>query len=190
MSTFPGDKIIHTSADPITEREYNYIPLEFLHRLNPSGFLLYKLELKKGVLLMLLRNLNPHLGLYNGIQMILVDANHHVFTMSCVAKRKPRGPATWDCIYSKNDIGDKCSRIFHSTMMSTVSCLYCLFHDYKQVPRTKCMIYRIRFMHPCFFTWPALCHIIMLYLSLLHLSYFPFRTTTYKNSQYCFYRCT
>ena len=75
LDSFAGDKKLFTSADSVTDREYDYIPQEFLHTLNPSGFPLHKLELKKGVPLMLLRNLDPTQGLYNGTRMILVDWN-------------------------------------------------------------------------------------------------------------------
>jgi hypothetical protein len=73
LETFPGDKATFTSADSVAEAEYDYIPREFLHTLTPSGFPLHKLELKKGVPLMLLRNLDPSQGLYNGTRMVLVD---------------------------------------------------------------------------------------------------------------------
>lgn len=73
LESLPGEKKIFTSADSLAEGDYDYIPIEFLHTLTPSGFPLHKLEVKKGVPLMLLRNLNPSQGLYNGTRMILVD---------------------------------------------------------------------------------------------------------------------
>jgi hypothetical protein len=72
LNLFPGDKAVFTSADSVTER-YNYIPVEFLHTLTPSGFLLHTLEVKAGAPLMLLCNLNPSEGLYNGTRMILLS---------------------------------------------------------------------------------------------------------------------
>jgi hypothetical protein len=75
LDLFPGEKIIFTSADSVVDNlpEYNYLPIEFLHTLTPSGFPLHKLELKIGAPLMLLRNLDPTHGLYNGTRMILVS---------------------------------------------------------------------------------------------------------------------
>ena len=49
-----GKKLIYTHADSITEGGYNYIPTEFIHTLDPSGFPLCQLELKRGAPLMLL----------------------------------------------------------------------------------------------------------------------------------------
>jgi hypothetical protein len=78
LESFPGDKAVFTSADSVAERDYDYIPAEFLHTLTPSGFPLHKLELKLGVPLMLLRNLDPTNGLYNGTRMILLSWTTHV----------------------------------------------------------------------------------------------------------------
>jgi hypothetical protein len=79
LESFPGDKKVFTSADSVTERDYDYIPIEFLHTLTPSGFPLHELELKKGVPLMLLHNLDPSQGLYNGTCMVLVDWTNTLF---------------------------------------------------------------------------------------------------------------
>ena len=54
LASFTGETMIYTSADSVTEKEYDYIPTEFLHILDPSGFPLHQLELKKGAPLMLL----------------------------------------------------------------------------------------------------------------------------------------
>jgi hypothetical protein len=73
LNSFPGEKAVFTSTDSVTDTEYDYIPTEFLHTLIPSGFPLHRLEVKAGVLLMFLHNLNPSKGLYNGTCMILLS---------------------------------------------------------------------------------------------------------------------
>jgi hypothetical protein len=78
LGSFAGALITHTSADTVTDKEYEYIPSEFLHTLDPSGFPLHKLELKVGAPLMLLRNLDPTHGLYNGTRMVLVNSTRRV----------------------------------------------------------------------------------------------------------------
>ncbi|GBM15993.1 hypothetical protein AVEN_108590-1 [Araneus ventricosus] len=54
------------SSDPIISEDQNDLqnyPPEFLHNLTPSGMPPHALMLKKGVIVMLLRNLNPKQGL-------------------------------------------------------------------------------------------------------------------------------
>ena len=48
LASFTGKTTIYTSVDSVTEKEYEYIPTEFLHTLDPSGFPLHQLELKNG----------------------------------------------------------------------------------------------------------------------------------------------
>jgi len=56
------------------DQEYNYMYVlpEVLHTFNPSGFPLDQLELKTGAPLMLLHNLDPIHGLYNGTCLRLI----------------------------------------------------------------------------------------------------------------------
>ncbi|GBN94958.1 hypothetical protein AVEN_264466-1 [Araneus ventricosus] len=54
------------SSDSMISEDQNDLqnyPLEFLHDLTPSGMPAHALMLKKGVIVMLLRNLNPKQGL-------------------------------------------------------------------------------------------------------------------------------
>ena len=77
----PGDKSVYLSADSVPQEEganYDYIPEELLHRFQPSGFPLHKLEIKIGSPLMLLCNLDPIHGLYNGTRLILIRALRRV----------------------------------------------------------------------------------------------------------------
>lgn len=74
----PQERVTYTSADSVTDGEYEYIQPEMLHTLSPSGFPLHKLELKKGVPLMLLRNLDPIHGLYNGTRLRLIRSTPRI----------------------------------------------------------------------------------------------------------------
>ena len=69
---------LYTSADSVTDGEYEYIQPEILHTLSPSGFPLHKLELKNGAPLMLLRNLDPIHGLYNGTRLRLIRSTSRI----------------------------------------------------------------------------------------------------------------
>jgi hypothetical protein len=57
LDSFPGEKAVFTSADSVTDKEYDYIPTEFLHTLIPSGFPLHRLEVKAGVPLRITKTL-------------------------------------------------------------------------------------------------------------------------------------
>ena len=59
---------------------------EYLNTLNPNGFPQHILTLKKGMPLMLLRNLNPRQGLCNGTRLTYEDSlNNKVLKCSIVA---------------------------------------------------------------------------------------------------------
>ena len=78
LNQVSGDKRVCLSMDSVSDREYEYIPMEVLNSLDPSGFPLDKLEVKNGAPLMLLRNLDPIHGLYNGTQLRLLRSTQHV----------------------------------------------------------------------------------------------------------------
>ena len=67
----PGSSEIMRSADQLTntqdELRFN---TEYLNSLTPSGFPPHSLDLKPGMPLMLMRNLNPRQGLCNGTKLI------------------------------------------------------------------------------------------------------------------------
>jgi ATP-dependent DNA helicase PIF1 len=76
LSILEGDTTTYLSSDAIVDgnaEEINNYPMEFLNDLNPSGMPPHKLNLKKGALIMLLRNLNTKRGLCNGTRMIVHD---------------------------------------------------------------------------------------------------------------------
>ncbi|GBN88673.1 hypothetical protein AVEN_42345-1 [Araneus ventricosus] len=69
------------SSDSIISEDQNDLqnyPPEFLHDLTPSGMPPHALMLKKGVIVMLLRNLNPKQGLYNGTRLLITGLHENV----------------------------------------------------------------------------------------------------------------
>ena len=69
-------KYEYFSADSVQakdEVDSSLYPLEFLNTLTPSGMPPHKLVLKKDVLVILLRNLNPAEGLCNGTRLIIKE---------------------------------------------------------------------------------------------------------------------
>ena len=69
--SFPGKPFVLTSSDDVFNpddlQRYN---TEYLNTLNPSGLPVHRLFLKYGMPLMLMRNLNPKMGLCNGTRLI------------------------------------------------------------------------------------------------------------------------
>ena len=67
----PGTSDIMRSADQVTHRQDELrFNVEYLNSLTPSGFPPHSIELKPGMPLVLLRNLNPRQGLCNGTKLI------------------------------------------------------------------------------------------------------------------------
>jgi ATP-dependent DNA helicase PIF1 len=53
-------------------------PTEFLNSISANSFPNHKLVLKKGVIVMLLRNLNQTMGLCNGTRLLVTEHGQHV----------------------------------------------------------------------------------------------------------------
>ena len=91
-SHFPGEGCVYSSADSVQANEEGiHYPVEYLNSINISGFPLSQLEVKRGVPLMLLRNLDPGLGLCNGTRLQLINMTNRVLhvriiTGPCVGK--------------------------------------------------------------------------------------------------------
>ncbi len=92
LQKLPGKERVYTSIDKaITDHddeEQNY-PLEFLHSLTPSGMPQHILRLKKGAIIMLLRNLDLKQNLCNGTRLVVkkMHSNTIEATVICSGKR-------------------------------------------------------------------------------------------------------
>ena len=70
-SKLPGSMEVMRSADQLERtEEVLHFNVEYLNSLTPSGCPPHSLHLKRGIPLMLLRNLNPREGLCNGTKLI------------------------------------------------------------------------------------------------------------------------
>ncbi|KAG2968450.1 hypothetical protein PC120_g26820 [Phytophthora cactorum] len=64
----------HLSTDAVEEdEEVNFFEQEVLHTVNINGIPPHKLTLKKGAPIMMMRNLNPDMGLCNGTRLRIVE---------------------------------------------------------------------------------------------------------------------
>src|SRR6266542_1706188 len=81
INIFPGEAKEFLSADSVEDKDEVHLGLyliEFLNTLTPSGTHPHRLILKKGVPIILLRNLSPTEGLCNGTRLITREFNKHV----------------------------------------------------------------------------------------------------------------
>ncbi|KAK4510430.1 uncharacterized protein ATC70_012169 [Mucor velutinosus] len=82
MENVIGEKVTLYSADTaqsdLTNTETQAYPSEYLQTLSPSGLPPAVLELKVGLPVMLLRNLNPERGLCNGTRLIIQQIGQYV----------------------------------------------------------------------------------------------------------------
>jgi DNA helicase Pif1, 2B domain len=82
---FPGERQVYSSADSIqgTEDDVQY-PVEYLNSINMGGFPPSQLQIKRGVPLMLLWNLDPGLGLCNGTRLQLLHMTNRVLHVKII----------------------------------------------------------------------------------------------------------
>jgi hypothetical protein len=76
LDILQGEVKVYFSSDSVedgNDEDNNSYPIEFLHSLTPSGMPSHELRLKKGAIIMLLRNLNTKRGLCNGTRLIVTD---------------------------------------------------------------------------------------------------------------------
>ena len=77
--SFPGQPTVLTSSDEIINPDdFQRYNTEYLNSLSPSGLPTHRLFIKPGMPVMLMRNLNPKMGLCNGTRLIFqkIHKNH------------------------------------------------------------------------------------------------------------------
>ena len=88
IAQLPGELRIYYSSDSIISEDpadaLNYTP-EFLHDQTPSGMPPHILALKPGVIIMLLRNLNPKKGLCNRTRLMIKSLQNNFITAEIVS---------------------------------------------------------------------------------------------------------
>ncbi|KAK8935509.1 hypothetical protein KSP39_PZI013684 [Platanthera zijinensis] len=70
LKLLSGDEITYYSFDSVDDDGCNLYPQEFLNSISACTLPPHKLSLKKGTPVMLLRNLNPRIGLCNGSRLL------------------------------------------------------------------------------------------------------------------------
>ena len=79
LKTIPGETFQSFSVDAaISDENENMYPVEFFNSLNSGGIPPHILNLKKGCIIMLLKNLDIQAGLSNGTRLILKQAHSNI----------------------------------------------------------------------------------------------------------------
>ncbi|CAL5428117.1 unnamed protein product [Camellia sinensis] len=84
LNIFPGNTYTYLAADKMAEDDEidpsitNRYPNEFLNSLDPPGIPAFKVELKVGCPIMLLRNIAPKDGLCNGTRLMVSRCDTHI----------------------------------------------------------------------------------------------------------------
>lgn len=89
MSRFPGDEKVYYSIDETMNQSDQGLYADFLHTLTPNGMPPHELVLKPNCPIMLLRNINPSIGLCNGTRLICrAFGEHTIIAEIAVGERK------------------------------------------------------------------------------------------------------
>jgi ATP-dependent DNA helicase PIF1 len=82
----PGAPVVLSSSDSlINPNDFQRFNIEYLNTLSPNGLPNHRLFLKQGMPLMLMRNLNPKMGLCNGTRLIFNKVlNKHLLDCTIV----------------------------------------------------------------------------------------------------------
>ena len=81
--SFPGTPAVLTSSDDlINANDFQRYNIEYLNTLSPTGLPNDRMFIKPGMPLMLMRNLNPKMGLCNGTRLIFIKV-HNIHLLEC-----------------------------------------------------------------------------------------------------------
>ncbi|KAG5550493.1 hypothetical protein RHGRI_015459 [Rhododendron griersonianum] len=94
LTIFPGNSYTYLAADKMSEDDgtdrsiTNRYPNEYLNTLDPTGLPPFKLQLKAGCPIILLRNIAPKDGLCNGTRMMVVRCGYRIIEVKILTGAK------------------------------------------------------------------------------------------------------
>lgn len=91
LNILDEETVTYLAADRLNPDESGNIPhysSEFLQNLNPPGMPLFKLNLKIGCPIILMRNLSPSVGLCNGTRLLVTKCCRHVIEAKILTGHK------------------------------------------------------------------------------------------------------
>ena len=173
FARFPatGADVELLSADSVDAEsaERDLFPVEFLNSLNPSGLPPHKLRLRKGMPIMLLRNLNGARGLANGTRLIVrgvsrnvIDAEIATGSHAHVGRRVfiPRITLT-----PSEDGARVPFRLKRRQFPVRLAFAMTINHDHQQISGPNLAAHGSVPPHRCVLAWPASCRALACWLS-------------------------
>ena len=92
LNQLPGEEIIIPSVDStVNPDDATHYPVEYINSLQTAGIPPHQLTLKKGAVVMLLRNLNIRGGLCNGTRLIIQDVINARLIRATIANGEHQG---------------------------------------------------------------------------------------------------
>lgn len=91
LNILDGETFTYLAADRLNPDESGIVPnysSEFLQNLNPPGMPLFRLNLKIGCPIILMRNLSPSVGLCNGTRLLVTKCGRHVLQAKILTGHK------------------------------------------------------------------------------------------------------
>ena len=89
INKFPGEEIIYKSSDSTDEMNIEFTP-EFLNSCELPGLAPHRLQLKVGMMVMLIHNLDVENGHCNGVEYVINNLRSRVIEMTSLNGSNPR----------------------------------------------------------------------------------------------------
>ena len=85
LKKLPGESVIYRSCDTVNDCDAHVYPSEFLNTIETQGLPPHILQLKKGAVIILLRNLNSNEGHVNGTRYVINNLLPHVIDATAIS---------------------------------------------------------------------------------------------------------
>jgi hypothetical protein len=84
INRFPDTTTVFYTFDLVDDDKRNNYPQDFLNPITPNGLLPHELKIKINCPLILLRNVDPHSGLWNGTHLVVRAVDKHILDAEIV----------------------------------------------------------------------------------------------------------
>lgn len=158
MSYYSCDSINYTIANYCTTQ--SLYPTEFLNTIHMSGLLDHHLQLKVGVPIMLLRNMDPTKGLCNRTSLIVTQLTHRIIEAQIITWK-----AGGTLAYIPRILCFKWPQMTFQNKASSIPRSCFIRNDHKQKSRLNTEQGWYVPTKACILSWLALCRFLTCYIS-------------------------